>query len=89
MKTLKNGFFYATKKDAMTACLKLPQCNKYEVDAIRVKSGKFGYFVAMDTRYFSDNDMFFKAQSMEQKHAIERPFIKTSEVNPLRFLKKL
>ncbi len=88
MKTSKNGFFYATKKDAMTACLKLPPCSKYDVDAIRVKSGKFGYFVAMDTRYFSDNDMFFKAQSMAQKHAIERPFIKESTMNLKQLFKK-
>lgn len=72
---MANKFYYATKKEAMTACLKLPKCNKFEVNAIRVKSGKFGYFVALDTRFWNDNDMFFKAKSMEQKLAIERPFM--------------
>ena len=76
MKTTNNGFYYATRKDAMTACLNLPRCSKYDVNAICVKSGKYGYFVAMDCKYWSDNDMFFRAKSHKQKLAIERLYLK-------------
>lgn len=70
----KGELFYKTKKEAMMAVNELPACEGGEL-AIRLKKGKFGWFVCTNPLYYNnETDCFVKAKSIEQKEAIERLF---------------
>ena len=65
---------FKSKAEAMRFVNNLPSCEEDNELAIRVKSGKYGDFVCTDWRYFSDNDDFKLAPSIEVKNNIERLF---------------
>lgn len=70
----KGELFYVSKAQAMRAVNELPECEGGEL-AIRLKKGKYGWFVCTNPLYYNNaEDRFVKAKSWEQKEAIESLF---------------
>lgn len=65
---------FHSKAQAMRFVEKLPNANENNELAIRLKDGKYGSFVCVDSLYFSDKDYFKLAPSIEIKREIERLF---------------
>ena len=73
-KLSKIDITFRSKAQAMRFVEKLPNANENDELAIRLKDGKYGSFVCVDSFYFSDNDYFKLAPSIEIKREIERLF---------------
>lgn len=65
---------FHSKAQAMRFVEKLPDTSEDNELAIRLKDGKYGSFVCVDSLYFSDKDYFKLAPSIEIKREIERLF---------------
>lgn len=65
---------FRSKAQAMRFVEKLPDTSEDNELAIRLKDGKYGCFVCVDSLYFSDKDYFKLAPSIEIKREIERLF---------------
>lgn len=65
---------FRSKAQAMRFVEKLPDTSEDNELAIRLKDGKYGCFVCTNSLYFSENDDFKLAPSVEIKREIERLF---------------
>lgn len=73
-KLSKIDITFRSKAQAMRFVEKLPDTSEDNELAIRLKDGKYGSFVCVDSLYFSDKDYFKLAPSIEIKREIERLF---------------
>lgn len=73
-KLSKIAFTFRSKAQAMRFVEKLPDTSEDNELAIRLKDGKYGCFVCTNSLYFSENDDFKLAPSVEIKREIERLF---------------